>query len=111
MADVLPQFTTNTDAFRPRVKNERFVELCSEGAHYYHDIRRWMDAPQVYAGPLMGVDIEKVTVSATYPTGYKYLRQPLPPDRQSVWFPHMYYWPFNEADNYKMKNFVPNPVW
>jgi len=111
MVNVLPQFTVSTDAFRPRVKNERFVELCMEGAHYYHDIRRWMDAPQVYQGPLMGVDIEKVPVSETYPTGFKYTRQPLPPDRQSVWYPHMYYWPFNEADDYKMKNFTPNPQW
>ena len=62
-------------------------------------------------GTVMGVDIEKVTVSATYPTGYKYSRQPLSADRQVRWKNAMYYFPFNTEDMYKMKKFVPNEVW
>jgi len=110
MDDVLPQYTSNKEIFRDRIKNERNVELFLEG-HYYHDIRRWMDAPQTMGGTLMGVDVEKVGESDEYPTGYKYTRLPLPADRQSTWKDPMYYLPFNTEDNFKMKNFVPNVVW
>jgi hypothetical protein len=59
----------------------------------------------------MGMYVEKVTTSSTYPTGYKYTRVPLPSARQVYWKDEMYYWPFPVADNYKMKKFVPNPIW
>ncbi len=110
MPNVLAQYTVSKDAFRPRVKNERNIELCFEG-HYYFDIRRWKDAPVAYTGPLMGVDIEKVAVSASYPTGFKYTRYALSSDRQSNWKDAMYYLPFNTEDTYKMKKFVTNEVW
>lgn len=110
MPNVLAQYTVSKDAFRPRIKNERNIELCFEG-HYYFDIRRWKDAPAAYAGPLMGVDIEKVPVSTSYPTGYKYTRYALSSDRQSNWKEAMYYLPFNTEDTYKMKKFVSNEVW
>jgi hypothetical protein len=108
--DVLAKYTASKEDFRPRIKNERNIELSFEG-HYYFDIRRWKDAPVAYAGPLMGVDIEKVAVSPTYPTGFKYERRPLSADRQSNWKDAMYYLPFNTEDTYKMKNFVSNEVW
>lgn len=110
MPNVLAQYTASKDAFRPRIKNERNIELCFEG-HYYFDIRRWKDAPAAYAGPLMGVDIEKVAVTTAYPTGYKYTRYALSSDRQSNWKEAMYYLPFNTEDTYKMKKFVSNEVW
>ena len=111
-ADVLPQFTTTKEIFRDRIKNERTVELCFEG-HYYFDIRRWMDAPITMKGPLMGMVIEKVPVSPTYLIGYKHTRQAIPANRQSTWKDEMYYFPFEEADYYKMKNFdlSLNPRW
>lgn len=108
--NVLAKFTTSTDAFRPRIKNERNVELSFEG-HYYYDIRRWMDAPDCYSSTLIGMVAEKVTTSPTYPTGYKYVRQALGSDRQPSWKPAMYYLPFNTTDNFKMRKFVPNVVW
>ncbi|NEW81731.1 MAG: RagB/SusD family nutrient uptake outer membrane protein [Mariniphaga sp.] len=110
MPNVLAQYTASKDAFRPRIKNERNIELCFEG-HYYFDIRRWKDAPAAYAGPLMGVDIEKVAVSTSYPTGFKYTRYALSSDRQSNWKEAMYYLPFNTEDTYKMRAFVSNEVW
>jgi hypothetical protein len=108
---VLSKYTGNTEDFRPRVKNERTVELMQEGGHYYFDIRRWKDAPVSMAGPLYGMLIEKVTVTPQYPTGYKYTRVPLPANRQSKWKDAMYYLPFMVQDVYKMKNFVPNESW
>ncbi|MBC8005886.1 MAG: RagB/SusD family nutrient uptake outer membrane protein [Verrucomicrobia bacterium] len=108
--DVLAKYTGNKDDFRARIQNERNIELSFEG-HYYFDIRRWKTAPAAYAGPLMGMDIEKVPVSATYPLGFKHTRVPLSADRQSNWKDAMYYLPFNTEDTYKMKNFVSNEVW
>lgn len=108
--DVLAKYTGSKDDFRPRIQNERNIELSFEG-HYYFDIRRWKTAPVAYAGPLMGMDIEKVAVSTTYPTGFKHTRVPLSADRQSNWKDAMYYLPFNTEDTYKMKKFVSNEVW
>lgn len=110
MPNVLAAYTGSKDTFRPRIKNERNVELSFEG-HYYDDIIRWMDMPAAMSSTLIGMVAQKVTVSAQYPTGYKYVRTPLSADRQPVWKPQMYYLPFNNADALKMKNFVPNPVW
>lgn len=97
-------------AFMTRLKNERIVELCFEG-HYFFDIRRWLDAPAAYSQTLYGMDIEKVPVSATYPKGFRYTRLPLPADRQPAWKDAMYTFPFTTEDNYKMRNFTPNPIW
>ncbi len=110
MVPTQSQFTSSKEIFRERIKNERNVEMAYEG-HYYHDIRRWMDAPQAYAGPIMGMDIEKVPVSAEFPIGFKFTRLPLEALRQSSWKDAMYYLPFNQEDNFKMSQFVPNQVW
>ncbi|HEX2976703.1 MAG TPA: RagB/SusD family nutrient uptake outer membrane protein, partial [Bacteroidales bacterium] len=110
MPGVLAAYTGSKEAFRERVKNERNIELAWEG-HYYFDIRRWMDAPKAYTGPLYGVEIEKVANSGTYSQMFVTRRVPLSPDRQIKWKEEMYYLPFNTEDNFKMRNFVPNPVW
>lgn len=109
----LPQFSANKDAFRPRIKNERAIELMSEG-HRYFDIRRWKDAPTLMAEPLYGMDVEKLATgynTTTYPKGYKYTRVILSANRQVKWKDAMYYFPFFDSDMYKMKEFVPNEVW
>ena len=110
MPNVLAAYTVDKDAFRPRIKNERNVELSWEG-HYYNDIRRWMDLQTVMSSTLIGMDIEKIAAAGTYAQMFRSTRKPLTQDRQVVWKPQMYYLPFNNADNLKMKNFVPNPVW
>lgn len=111
MPNVLPAYATSKDKLRDRIKNERTIELCFEGGHYYHDIRRWKDAPKIMGGTLYRMNVEKVPSSTTYPTGFKYTRMPLSSDRQTRWKEAMYYLPFNTEDMYKMKNFVPNEVW
>jgi hypothetical protein len=113
MVNVRAEFTGSTDAFRPRIQNERNVELSFEG-HYYYDIRRWKTAPEAYAGPVIGFDIEKLQPgydAVAYPTGFRYTRQPLEALRQTAWKEPMYYLPFNTEDNFKMSKFVPNVVW
>lgn len=112
MAPVKRAYTSDTETFRKRIKNERTIELYGEGHHYF-DIRRWKDAPAVMSTPLYGMDIEKVKKSAEYPTGFKYTRQPLEEGRQVKWHEAMYYFPFDTKDYYKLKNFDTslNPVW
>jgi hypothetical protein len=111
MPNVRAEFIGSKDAFRPRVKNERNVELGFEGHHYYDDIRRWKELQQVMSSKLYAMLPQKVPVSATYPTGFRYDRTELSPDRQPIWEEGMYYLPFLNADALKMKNFVANPVW
>jgi hypothetical protein len=113
MPNVLAAYTGSTAAFRPRVKNERVVELSWEG-HYYNDIHRWMDLQTVQQSTLIGMDIQKLAAGydpIAYPIGFKHTRLPLDQSRQLAWKPQMYYLPFNIADFLKMKNFVPNPNW
>lgn len=111
MVPVQDKYTASTEIFSERIKNERTLELYGEGHHYY-DIRRWKDAPVLMSTPQTGVNIEKVPVSPTYPTGYKYTRIPLPADRQAFWKTDaMYYFPFPTSEEYKMKAFVPNKRW
>lgn len=111
MPNVLQVYAGSKDKLRDRIKNERTIELCFEGGHYYHDIRRWKDAPKVMGGTLYRMDVEKVAVSPAYPTGFRYTRMPMSADRQTRWKEAMYYLPFNTEDMYKMKNFVANEVW
>ena len=104
------RYLADANTFRPRIKNERNVELCFEG-HYYFDIRRWKDAPTVMGGPMIGMDVEKVATSSTYPAGYKYTRIVLPSNRQVSWKDAMYYLPFLSTDQPKMSKFVFNEYW
>jgi len=111
LAPIQSQFTINKEVFYERIKNERDIELCFEGHHFF-DIRRWMDAPKAYAdNSLVGMDIEKVAVSAQYPTGFKYTRQLLEPARQIAWKSYMYYFPMLTNDKNNVKIFTPNPDW
>lgn len=115
MVPVQDQFTSNKDTFRDRIKNERFVELCYEGFHYYFDIRRWKDAPRTMTEGITGMEIEKLPAgydATIYPTGYKYTRDKLlASSRQSVWKDAMYYFAFDLEDMQKMSVFKPNEVW
>lgn len=113
MPDVLAKFTSDTDTFRPRIKNERAIELCFEGYHYYCDIRRWKDVPTIMNGRLEGIQAVKLTTPdpVNYPTGFRYTRVELSSDRQVAWKNGMYYVPFQQSELLKMKNYIPNEAW
>ena len=111
MPDVLDKFTGSAPLLRERIRNERCVELAFEGHHYYHDIRRWMIAPQKMTATLTGMYIEKTDVSEQYPKGRIYTRRAIPQNRQSSWKDAMYYIPFPTEEANKMKNFVNNEIW
>ena len=114
MVPVQTRFTQSIEVFRERVKNERIVEFYFEGHHYFHDSRRWKDAPAGMSGTIKGMDIEKLPAGYDvneYPTGYRYKEVPLTPDRQATWKDAMYYFCFEIEDMQKMKKFEPNEVW
>lgn len=112
MPGVLAAYCADKDTFRDRIKNERTVELCFEGFHYWCDIRRWMDAPAIGRSTLYGMRAEQVATSTTYPTGFKYTRFALPANRQIAWKNDgMYWFQFQQSDLLKMKNYTPKQDW
>ena len=111
MPPVLAKYTVSAKAFRERIHNERNVELCYEGNHYYYDIRRWKVAPQSIGQKYYGMYISKVPVSAQYPKGRKYERRLLPENRQGRWKDCMYFFPFPDTETKKLKNFINNEPW
>ena len=112
MPAVLAEYCSSKDVFRDRIKNERTVELCFEGNHYFCDIRRWKDAPEIGRSTLYGMRATKVAVSSQHPTGFKYERFALPANRQIAWKNDgMYWFRFQDSDLLKMSNYTPKMDW
>ncbi len=63
----------STATLRPRIRNERNIELAFEGQAYYDDIRRWMILPQVMGSTLIAI-IPQKTTDPPYPDGFSYTR-------------------------------------
>lgn len=105
MPNVQERFTADRDTFRPRIYNERNVELAYEGHHYFRDSRRWRTCEQSMTQKLYGMDIELVGGKK------KYTRFELEDARQPTWKPCMYYFPLPADEATKMKNFVNNDYW
>ena len=116
MPDVRSEYLSDPEVYRSRIKNERTVELCFEGDHYYCDIRRWKDAPAIGRGKLYGLRAVKLNAgydTSIYPTGFRYDRFELPDNRQITWTDSdgMYWVQFNTSTLIKMKNYTPKPKW
>lgn len=113
MPAVRSEYASDKDTFRDRIKNERTVELCFEGYHYYCDIRRWKDAPGIGRSTLYGLRATKLSApSAEYPTGFRYERFALPANRQIAWKNDgMYWFRFQDSDLLKMSNYIPKENW
>ena len=109
MPPVQERFTGSKEDLRPRIRNERNVEFMFEGHHYYIDERRWCIAAERMSAPLMGMFIESVTKSATYPNGKKYTRTPIL--YQAAWKDAMNYFFLPKEEANKLKNFVNNETW
>ena len=109
MPPVQDRFTSSKETLRPRIQNERNVEFMFEGHHYFIDERRWCIAPERMKAPLMGMYIESVPQSATYPNGKKYSRIPI--KFQASWKDAMYYFCLPNDEATKLKNFVNNEMW
>lgn len=115
MPDVRTEYLASAETYRERIKNERTIELCFEGYHYYCDIRRWKDAPEIGRSTLYGMRATKLNPgydAAKYPTGFRYDRFELAANRQISWKNDgMYYIQFRNSDLVKMKNYTPKMAW
>lgn len=111
MPEVRSEYCSSQETFRHYIRNERCIECAFESNHYYFDIRRWMEAPELMNQTLYGMYIEKCTPSSTYPNGKMYVRKPLPNNRQCLWKDYMYVLPFPDDQANTMKNFVNNQKW
>ena len=111
MPQVRSEYTSDMNAFRERIRNERNIELAFEGNNYYYDIRRWKIAPQTMTQILEGMYIESCPVSSDYPKGRKYERRAIPENRQGTWKDYMYYWPLPDKEADKLVNFKNNARW
>ena len=109
MPDVQDVFTKDKQSLRPRIQNERNVELMFECHHYFIDERRWCIAEERMKAPLMGMFIETTTKNATYPNGKKYTRTPIL--FQASWKDAMNYFFLPNEEANKLKNFVNNETW
>jgi len=127
MPNIKTEFLGSKEAFRPRIKNERVIELMFESDHYYFDTNRWKDSEILRNQTLYGMRADAVdgAPNADYPQGgtsfpytkkpfhYVYSRQPLEASRQIKFNSKMYYWPFNIDDYFMYKKFDMslNPSW
>ncbi len=115
MPNVRSEYLAQEETYRSRIKNERTIELCFEGNHYYLDIRRWKDAPELGRSKLYGMRATKLNPgydASVYPTGFRYERFALEDGRQIVWKNDgMYYIRFRQSDLNKMKNYTPKQEW
>lgn len=111
MPEVRSEYTADRNTFRERIKNERTVELCFEGFHYFCDIRRWKEAPEIGRSTLYGMRATKLAVPENG-RQYRYERFALPSNRQIAWKNDgMYYFRFQDSDLLKMSNYIPKENW
>ncbi len=99
MPDVDAQFTGSREAFRERIRNERSVELCFEGARW-NDMRRWYIAhlPEY-----------KVQYDLLFDQGHTYFKKVVVFNRI---FEQRHYWlPFYKSQTQLYPGWPQNPGW
>jgi starch-binding outer membrane protein, SusD/RagB family len=97
----LPSGLSQAD-MRERIRNERRVEFAFED-HRSWDVRRWMQAPQYFGTPLLGVEVTRnVNGSFTY--------KPVKVEDR-VFAPKMYLYPLPQSEINTSKGLVQNPLW
>ncbi len=95
------------ESIRNAIKQERKVEFACEGRRY-HDLRRWLDAPDAYNAPVTGMD---VTASSTQREKF-YTRTTIVSDLTlRKWAFKMYFWPIPKNSLDKNAKLVQNPSW
>jgi hypothetical protein len=95
------------ETIREAIKRERLVEFACEGRRY-HDLRRWMDAPDAYNRPIVGMNVRaKSSEREKY-----YTRTTLNNNlTQRTWSFKMYFWPIPKSALDKNSRLVQNPGW
>lgn len=109
MPDVLNEYTTSKEAFRPRIRNERNIELCFESSHRWFDIRRWKILTTDEVRNIRSMEIYWEGVNAQYPTGYRYSVNSSMAKR--IFEDRHYLYPIPEVDVTIYEEFKQNPGW
>ncbi|WP_291861518.1 RagB/SusD family nutrient uptake outer membrane protein, partial [Marinilabilia sp.] len=102
-----PAELASRESLREAIKRERQVEFACEGRRY-HDLRRWMDAPDAYNAPVVGMNVRaKSSEREKY-----YTRTTLNSNlTQRSWSFKMYFWPIPKSALDKNSRLVQNPGW
>ncbi|WP_372772502.1 RagB/SusD family nutrient uptake outer membrane protein [Mangrovibacterium sp.] len=103
MPPVLAKYTTDSEAFKERIYNERAVELYHE-FHRWFDLRRWKLAKEVLPQGIYAADIRKVDGQLVY--GKKKLETSM-----RVFEDKHYWYPFPTDMMNMMSEFEQNPGW
>jgi hypothetical protein len=103
MPPVLNKYTTDKEAFKQRIYNERAVELFQE-QHRWFDIRRWKIAKEVLAKGIWSADIKEIGGVVVYD------KKPLA-GALRVFEDKHYWYPFPTDVMNIMKTFEQNPGW
>ena len=87
---------------RERIRNEKRVEFAFED-HRFWDVRRWMQGPEYFGKPLMGVDITRNTDGSFKYTPIKV--------EDRAFSPKMYLYPIPQGELNIGKGLIQNPLW
>lgn len=86
------------------VRNERFIELFQEG-HRYHDVRRWMIAPEC-----LGRDVRRgLNVMAKYGPTFEEFNKPVIVNQPFEWDNRMYLFPIYAEEVYSNPQMIQAP--
>ncbi len=113
-----PAVTETGDALRQRYRNERRIEMAYEEQRY-HDVRRWMIAPETLGRQANGINItgtfkpgQSLTTYRYDPTIYNYVYKVIdmdPGKENRRWLDKMYYLPIHRDEMNRNSLLVQNP--
>lgn len=96
-----PNKYTTKEGLRAIIQQERGIELAFEGYRLW-DVRRWKTAPEEYAKPITGWDVDQESHEGYYRERTVFQQEFSLKD---------YFWPLREHDLIVNKNLVQNPGW
>lgn len=97
-----PNKYTTKAGLREIIQQERGIEMAFEGQRFW-DIRRWKTAPEEYAKPITGWDVDQSEAEFYYRERVAVLAQEFSLKD--------YFWPIRDHDLIVNKNLVQNPGW
>jgi hypothetical protein len=92
---------------REAIKLERKIEFACEGRRY-HDLRRWLDAPEAMSRPVVGMNIKATSAQKDLYYTRTTLVEPL---TTRIWSFKMFFWPIPMNSMNKNTKLVQNPSW
>ena len=107
MPGLSAQELASQETIREAIKLERKIEFACEGRRY-HDLRRWLDAPDAMSKPVVGMNVKATTGQKDLFYTRTTLVEPL---TTRVWSFKMFFWPIPLNSMNKNAKLVQNPSW